>query len=72
MRDRATKRRRPVHSFLRRERGLSHDPPDAPLSERVASGAVPLYIIGANRGRMSRSRLTPSLKSPLAPSTIPA
>jgi hypothetical protein len=36
--------------FFAREKDLSHEPPDAPLPEAVASGAEPLLIIGALAG----------------------
>ncbi|HTU71517.1 MAG TPA: MoaD/ThiS family protein [Candidatus Baltobacteraceae bacterium] len=50
IRDRATHTRRPFIRFFACERDLSHEPPDTPLPERVASGAEPLLIIGAMSG----------------------
>jgi hypothetical protein len=36
--------------FFACERDLSHDPPDDPLPEPVASGAEPLLVVGAMAG----------------------
>jgi sulfur-carrier protein len=43
-------RRRPFVRFFACEQDLSHDSPDAPLPEPVASGAEPLLIVGAMAG----------------------
>jgi len=50
IRDHVTLRRRPFVRFFACERDLSHDAPDAPLPEAVASGAQPLLIVGAMAG----------------------
>ncbi len=50
IRDQATGERRPLLRFFACKRDLSHDPPDAPLPAAVASGAEPLFIIGAIAG----------------------
>ena len=50
LRDHVTRRRRPFVRFFACERDLSHDSPDAPLPEAVASGAEPFLIIGAMAG----------------------
>jgi hypothetical protein len=36
--------------FFACQEDLSNDPPDAPLPEKVASGAEPFFIIGAIAG----------------------
>ncbi|HXL06410.1 MAG TPA: MoaD/ThiS family protein [Gemmatimonadales bacterium] len=50
IRDHVTERRRPFLRFFACERDLTHDPPDAPLPEAVASGAEPFLVIGAIAG----------------------
>ena len=50
IRDPGTQRRRPFIRFFACEEDLSHDPPDAPLPEAVASGAEPFHIVGAMAG----------------------
>ena len=50
IRDHATKHRRPFIRFFACEQDLSHEPPDAPLPEAVATGAEPLLIVGAMAG----------------------
>jgi hypothetical protein len=50
IRDARTKRRRPHVRFFGCERDLSHESPDAPLPDAVASGAEPLLIVGAMAG----------------------
>jgi hypothetical protein len=50
IRDHATKQRRPFIRFFACEQDLSHEPPDAPLPEAVATGAEPLLIVGAMAG----------------------
>jgi molybdopterin synthase sulfur carrier subunit len=50
IRDHITKQRRPFLRFFACEEDLSHEPPDTPLPEKVASGAEPFYIIGAIAG----------------------
>jgi molybdopterin synthase sulfur carrier subunit len=50
IRDHVTQQRRPFLRFFACEEDLSHQLPDAPLPEAVASGAEPLLIIGAIAG----------------------
>jgi hypothetical protein len=50
IRDHVTRRRRPMLRFFACEEDLSHEPPDAPLPEAVASGAEPLWVVGAIAG----------------------
>lgn len=50
IRDQATKKRRPLLRFFACEEDLSHDSPDDPLPEEVASGKEPLLIVGAIAG----------------------
>jgi sulfur-carrier protein len=50
IRDHATQQRRPFLRFYACEKDLSHESPDAPLPEGVASGKEPLLIIGAIAG----------------------
>ena len=50
IRDHATQQRRPFLRFFACEEDLSHESPDAPLPEEVASGKEPLLIIGAIAG----------------------
>jgi sulfur-carrier protein len=50
IRDYVTQCRRPFLRFFACEQDWSHEPPDAPLPEAVASGAEPFFIIGAIAG----------------------
>jgi len=50
IRDHVTLQRRPFLRFFACEQDLSHEPPDAPLPEAVASGKEPLLVIGAIAG----------------------
>ncbi|HUK72975.1 MAG TPA: MoaD/ThiS family protein [Streptosporangiaceae bacterium] len=50
IRDRSTKQRRPFIRFFACEIDLSHQPPDAPLPDAVATGAQPLLVVGAMAG----------------------
>ncbi len=50
IRDHATSRRRPFVRFFACEEDWSHEPLDAPLPARVASGAEPFLIVGALAG----------------------
>ena len=50
IRDQVTQQRRPFLRFFACEEDLSHEPPDAPLPEPVASGKEPFIIIGAIAG----------------------
>jgi hypothetical protein len=50
MRDHATQKRRPFIRFFACEEDLSHEPPDAPLPDAVATGAEPFLVVGAIAG----------------------
>jgi len=50
IRDHVTQRRRPFVRFFACEQDLSHEPPDTPLPDAVASGAEPLFVVGAIAG----------------------
>jgi molybdopterin converting factor small subunit len=50
IRDHVTKKRRPFVRFFACEQDLSHDAPDAPLPEAVATGAEPFMVVGAMAG----------------------
>jgi len=50
IRDHVTQERRPFLRFFACDQDLSHDSPDAPLPDAVASGAEPFFIIGAIAG----------------------
>ena len=50
IRDHVTGQRRPMLRFFACEEDLSHEPPDAPLPDAVASGAEPFFIVGAIAG----------------------
>ena len=50
IRDHVTKQRRAYVRFFACAEDLSHDLPDTPLPEAVASGAEPFLIIGAIAG----------------------
>jgi len=50
IRDHVTRQRRPMLRFFACEEDLSHEPPDAPLPDPVASGAEPFWIVGAIAG----------------------
>jgi hypothetical protein len=50
IRDHVTGQRRPMLRFFACEDDLSHEPPDAPLPDAVASGAEPFFVVGAIAG----------------------
>jgi sulfur-carrier protein len=50
IRDHVTEQRRPFVRFFACEEDLSHDPPDTPLPDAVATGAEPFLIVGAMSG----------------------
>ena len=50
LRDHVTKQRRPFVRFFACEEDLSHESPDAPLPEPVATGAEPFLVVGAIAG----------------------
>jgi hypothetical protein len=50
IRDHVTQQRRPMLRVFACEEDLSHELPDAPLPDAVASGAEPFFIVGAIAG----------------------
>ncbi|MCI0718439.1 MAG: MoaD/ThiS family protein [Acidobacteria bacterium] len=50
IRDHLTQQRRAFVRFFACEEDISHEPPDAPLPDAVASGVEPFFIVGAIAG----------------------
>jgi hypothetical protein len=50
LRDYATQQRRPFVRFFACSEDLSHESPDAPVPDPVATGAEPFLIVGAVAG----------------------
>jgi hypothetical protein len=50
IRDYGTEQRRPFLRFFACEQDWSHERPDAPLPDAVASGAEPFMVVGAISG----------------------
>ena len=50
IRDYATDRRRPYLRFFACDEDVSHEPPDAPLPDAVATGGEPFLVVGAMAG----------------------
>jgi hypothetical protein len=50
IRDQVTRKRRPFLRFFACKEDLSHELPDAPLPDAVASGAEPFLVVGAIAG----------------------
>jgi molybdopterin converting factor small subunit len=50
IRDQVTQQRRPFVRFFGCGQDLSHESPDAPLPDAVASGAEPFLLVGAIAG----------------------
>lgn len=50
IRDHVTLQRRPFLRFFACEQDLTHEPPDAPLPDAVASGKEPFIVLGAIAG----------------------
>ena len=50
IREHVTQQRRPFLRFFAGEEDLSHEPPDAPLPDAVASGAERFMVVGAMAG----------------------
>jgi molybdopterin synthase sulfur carrier subunit len=50
IRDHVTKKRRPFIRFFACEEDLSHELPDTPVPDAVASGAEPFLVVGAMAG----------------------
>src|SRR5438552_2781976 len=58
IRDHVSEQRRPFIRFFACEQDLSHEPPDAPLPEAVATGAEPFMVVGAMAGGWRAERAT--------------
>ena len=50
IRDHATQKRRAFVRFFACEQDLSHELPDTPLPDPVASGCEPFFVVGAMAG----------------------
>jgi hypothetical protein len=50
LRDQFTGQRRPFVRFFANSEDLSHEPPDSPLPDSVATGKEPLLVVGAIAG----------------------
>jgi sulfur-carrier protein len=50
IRDQVTQQRRPFVRFFACEEDLSHELPDAPLPDAVATGVEPFLVVGAMAG----------------------
>jgi len=50
IRDHVTLQRRAFVRFFACEEDISHEPPEAPLPDAVASGAEPFFVVGAIAG----------------------
>jgi hypothetical protein len=50
IREHGTQKRRPLVRFFACEEDLSHESPETPLPDSVASGKEPFFIIGAIAG----------------------
>jgi sulfur-carrier protein len=50
IRDQVTQQRRPYLRFFACEEDLSHELPDAPLPDAVATGGEPFLVVGAMAG----------------------
>jgi sulfur-carrier protein len=50
IRDHVTQQRRPFLRFFACEQDLSHELPDTPLPDAVATGAEPFLVVGAIAG----------------------
>lgn len=50
IRDHVTQKRRPYLRFFACEEDLSHEAPDTPLPDAVATGAEPFMVVGAMAG----------------------
>lgn len=50
IRDQVTQKRRPFVRFFACEQDLSHESPDAPLPNEVATAVAPLLVVGAIAG----------------------
>jgi hypothetical protein len=50
VRDHGTQKRRPFIRFFACGQDWSHEPPDVPLPEAIATGAEPFRIVGAMAG----------------------
>ncbi len=55
IRDQVTQQRRPFVRFFACAQDLSHQPPDTPLPDAVATGTEPLLVVGAIAGGSLRA-----------------
>jgi molybdopterin synthase sulfur carrier subunit len=55
LRDQVTQQRRSFVRFFACEEDLSHESPDAPLPDAVATGAEPFLVVGAIAGGLNVS-----------------
>src|SRR3989475_10115902 len=67
IRDHVTAQRRPFLLFFACERDLTHDPPDAPLPDAVASGTEPFLVVGAIAGGSPHASGEGDAESPPSP-----
>jgi len=58
IRDQVTQQRRPFIRFFACEQDLSHELPDAPVPDAVATGAEPFLVVGAIAGGQGPTLLT--------------
>jgi molybdopterin synthase sulfur carrier subunit len=56
IRDHITAQRRPFVRFFACEQDLSHELPDSPLPDAVATGAEPFLVVGAMSGGSGRTK----------------
>ncbi len=68
IRDHVTQKRRPFVRFFACEQDLSHESPDAPLPDAVATGAEPFLVVGAIAG--GSDSLRPTRRQLLASATV--
>src|SRR6185437_10155135 len=62
LRDHVTQQRRPFVRFFACEEDFSHESPDAPLPDAVATGAEPFLVVGAIAGGSAKKTLTKMLR----------
>jgi len=62
LRDHVTQQRRPFVRFFACGEDWSHEPPDTPLPDAVASGAEPFLIVGAIAGGVPKRGSSPPVR----------
>ena len=65
IRDHVTQKRRPFIRFFACEEDLSHESPDAPVPEAVATGAEAFLVVGAIAGGSGKEATTAPSRSRL-------